>query len=169
MATTYDVELRVELIPKEVTTLGDGSDTITTIDSNIDKTMSGALSHSNIGDYEDVTAGADWHIYSTYALTSTSWISILDTLYPSTPPTNPQKILLIITAQNGATGTTIDFRTVDYAGTNTVEIGTISGVGDFICMPVPTNQSGQSDGLQLKTYTDYECTIEVFMWGQNPQ
>jgi len=166
MATTYDAELRVELIPKEKTTLADGSDIATSIDSNIDKTIGGGITFSGIGDWNSSASG-DWHYYKNYPLTSTSYINLIDAI--TTPSTlyNAVKVLVIITSQDGTSGTRVDIQINDEFG-DSIDIGTLVGVGDFIFTPLPSGQEGLTlDAIKVKTTTGYECTLDVFIWGVN--
>jgi len=161
MATTYNAELKVGLTPKEVTTLGDGLDTTTTIDSNIDKTIGGNIEFANIGGYNNTTPSEAWHSYKSYPLTSTTYINVLDIVAPSSM-VNPTNILMVITSQEGTLGAFATVQITDSLS-NTMEVGTVKGVGGFINMPLTTGNT-----VQIKTYTTKECTLDIFIWGVNP-
>ena len=72
---TKSLEVRIQLIPKETTTLADGSDTVTTIDSDIDKTLGTTIDFSFTGTFQTTASGPSYH-YGTATITNTSYVSL---------------------------------------------------------------------------------------------
>lgn len=166
MATQFDMRVNFSITPKETTTLSDGVDTCLHLNSNIDKILNGHVQFEDVGDFDDnPSAAQDWHYYKSVALTNTSY-SDLNTLLGGASFDNGEKFFIGITSQQGSTGASFDIQ-YDNGVDTALSLGTMTGVGDFTYFGIEAQ--GNIDDIKLRVTVNYECTVDILIWGNQDQ
>lgn len=147
--STFKVQYGGYIVPKEVTTLSDGNDTVTTINSNIDKTFGGKMESSFGTSAENVT--------SEEILTTANYVDI-DTIFSAYPQGIYLLFIRIVSAGAGSTPDVV----VSLDGGAGGHLY-LAGVGDFMIARV----NGLS-GLEVAVKSSNVNTlanIEIFIAG----
>ena len=162
MATAFKYDLAINLVPKEIVTLDDGSDTSTVIDSNIDKILSQSYlmaTGSTIFTLDPSDSGQFWHWYDAATTISNTSFSSLTSLLGITEPDNALNgVFIKITGGSGTQRLEIQLGSVTYF----LLQGNNGDVPNFIFLPF---SSLTATSLDVKTTSGNEPIIEVFLHG----
>ena len=145
MSSTFQTRYNIYVVPKETTTLADGVDTVTVLNSQVDKTFSGSGSIS-----ADNNTNVKASYTSTCANTQTL-ATVLGTDYGWTDIN-----LLFVKISPTSTATTPSVRILD----NTVGICDITANNDFILLPKPIQ-----NGSFTFTFNKVGIIIELYVSG----
>lgn len=161
MATVFNTDFKLSIVPKEVTDLSDGADTCTHINSNIDKVIGSNITMADIGDY-GINANANgWHDYINYTLTA-SFVD-LSTIFSGDTSDYISKIVVIIreAAGTGTSGCSVELN----AGAATFAL---LGVGDFLVIPWNGSAEFLEDEIKLKTpnLAINGCNVDIYIHGE---
>lgn len=149
MVTTYKSEYAVNLIPLELTALTDTNDTAETINSNVDKILSG----------NSTTGGSSTNAHATYLEHLTL---ITEEVIPTIcSNTSTLPILLFVKiASAGSTGTPNAMISID--GTNFDIL--LTGINDF-CL-IPLNPTMTIANLKIKSsQANAVANVEIYLEG----
>lgn len=130
MSATYSINYNGSATPIETNLLADGTDSISSLDSNI-KTILGS----------GITKSFTALTYNASYLTTTSYVALSDATINMGAPTDYALFLFIKIISAGGTG--IPTLNVQFGATTA---SVLQGVGDFLIMPI-------SGGVQLSTIT----------------
>ena len=152
--STFKIKYNCNVTPKEITTLGDGSDTVTTIHSTIEKSIgSGAeISLGNaIGDYA----------YATGTITYGTAQDVKDLTSFSSSDVVKFLFVRVTSMTTDGEGLNISFN----GGTNSIAI--LDTVGDFFCARVGEQQDSDTYTADQITFTaaysGESVGIEIFV------
>lgn len=121
--SSFKIQYNGSIIPKEVTTLSDGADDVTTLNSNIDKILGGSIEKSFGSSSTNVR-------YKEY-LTTTSGVLLSNaSIFNSSPNI---KFLFIRIASAGSSGTPNCLIAFDSTPNYSIKL---SGVNDFCIIPL---------------------------------
>ena len=145
MASEFRTEYNVYIVPKEITTLADGVDTVTVLNSQVDQTFSGSGA---------VTADNNTNVKATYTSTGANTQTlntVLGAVYNWTDIN-----LLFVKIKSNSTATSPSVRILD----NTVGICDITANNDFVILPRPVMNGGFTF-----TFNKASIIIELYVSG----
>ena len=145
MASTYQTDYSVYVVPKEITTLADGVDTVTLLNSQVDKTFGGNGS---------ITADNNTNITKSYTSTAANTKTLTEVLGTEYNWADINLLFVKITSASTAASPTVTI--LD----NTVAICDLTANSDFLLLPHPT----QNGGFTF-TFTKAAITIELYVSG----
>ena len=145
MASTFQTFYNIYIVPKETTTLVDNVDTVTVLNSQVDKTFSAGSS---------ISADNNTNVTTTYTSTGAN-TQTLDTVLGAVY--NWADInLLFVKISPSSTATTPSVRVLD----NAVGICDITANNDFVLLPKPIQ-----NGAFTFTFNKADIIIELYVSG----
>ena len=146
MASTFRTEYNAYIVPKEITELADGVETITVGNSQVDK--------KTFGGSGAITADNNTNVTATYTSSGAN-TQTLDTVLGSAYGWTDINLLFIkITTNSTATSPQVDIKD------NTVGICSLLANGDWVLLPHPTQ-----NGSFTFTFNKTAITIQLYLSG----
>ena len=145
MASTFRIEYNAYIVPKEITTLADGVDTITTLNSQVDKTFTGG---------GKVIYDNNTNITTTYTSNGANTKTLTEMLGTDYGWTDINFLFVKITT--GSTAVDPSVRILS----NAVGICDITSNNDFVILPRPV-----VNGSFTFTFNKANITIELYVSG----
>ena len=145
MSSTFRTDYNCYIVPKETTTLADGVDTVTRLNSQVDKTFGGSGA---------VTADTNTNVTASYTSTGAN-TQTLDTVLGTVYNWTDINLMFIkITTGSTASSPQVDVKD------NTVGICSLLANGDWVLLPHPTQ-----NGSFTFTFNKTAITIELYLSG----
>lgn len=145
MPSTFRTDYSTYIVPKETTTLADGVDTVTVLNSQVDKTFSGSGA---------ITVDNNTNVTATYVSTGANTQTLDTVLGTAWGWTDINLMFVKITSNSSAVSPQVDVKD------NTVGICSLLANGDWLVLPHPT----QNGGFTF-TFNKADITIELYISG----
>ena len=142
--SAFNTDFYINVVPREITTLSDGVDTVININSNIDKTLGSSITKSGLTDPANVKYKASYTTTTGALGVALSYSTILNSVC------NVKDLFIKITAA-GSTGIP-NVRILYGSGATLSGYSYLSGVGDFI-------KIGFSDGAGTHQLATSDITV----------